>query len=245
MTINQLLASYNANIISFAADYDYFNEYYSLNVLANLSNRELAERLFGGRNNKVKGACPGLFSWLEWGYNKQYPATIQKPFGIGKFSFQVGILQQRNEYWQYIIATQGHDKISLNSSQAENYAVLIRNVLQDTCNIIEKHINKNNLIKPTDYELLFDEIKDYLVGRGDNLYWNDETGEPMAFLIKYYHCVFNDKFACWYTNTKLKQVYKALNIMPTYKESFMMNAQLALYAKQYGIDNANFERLVY
>ena len=84
-------------------------------------------------------------------------------------------------------------------------------------------------------------IKQYLLPlKEERLYWNAE-GAPDGLLLKYLHCSFPDKFACWYSEDKLRKLVSSIYpLSEVADETLVLNGQLSLYANKLGIDNANF-----
>jgi hypothetical protein len=235
---NKHTIEYNKQTINVQDDYDYFESNYSLKVLEDISKkslRDLAVRLFSSRDVGVQNNAEGLVTWIERGYNDK-----RKPFGTGRSIVgQTGVLlKEDGKFYKY--ERDNSKGYEITDTEAESIAQNILEILKYTCNVISNY----TLDDIDDYVRLSKELKDYLVKQPKGFYWNKD-GSPRGCLLKYYHCTFKEKFSCWYAPAELKEVLTdILEQKPLSNEAFILNGQLALYAKKNKMDNAKLGDLL-
>lgn len=224
--------------IDYTEAYRFFNDNYSVKVLNNLEDKELVNRLFASKEYaQANNLPPGFFIWAEHGNIK----SGDIPFGKAKASGMTGVLVKNDgDCYIYEYEGQGRSKKSKISVIDEQTAISLANLTKEALKEIVEHIATIQLETTSDYKELLIWIKQYLSKLNETrLYWSS-IGEPSALLIKYLHCSFPDKFACWYSKEKLRtMVAKVYPSSEVEDDAFVLNGQLSLYANKIGVDNAN------
>lgn len=240
--INDLKVYFDTvELIDYSKKYDDFNKLYSLETLKGLSDYDLALRLFAGKKFEEKGMPRGYFVWAEHGGQNDKRDAI--PFGMAKGGKggQSGVLIKADDTYhtysyEYKPKRVCHD-VEISRDEACELAKLVRDKLIE----ITDYINASELETYEDYKELHQYIKGILANTGETrLYWTAE-GEPDGLFVKYLHCTFPEKFACWYSRKQL-QYLVSLPYEKKIKEDsgLLLNSLLTFVAKAINIDNANF-----
>lgn len=219
--------------------YEYFNLYYSLSVLKKLNPDELAIRLFASKQYALKNNCPkGYFGWAESGRAD----TKEKQFGSAKgyWGGQEGVLLDENNIYKLYVYKKRRESpqiLKIEKSEAAQIAKKIRELFEYCNNLL----GSSSFDSTDDYVSVYERIKKYIKALGEqNLYW-DSDGDPDGLVLKYFHCSFPDKFACWYAGNKLEEILKKLISQEEIKSAaFVRSGQLSLYTNEIGASNQVF-----
>ena len=243
------------NIISdasrkdFSDTYKFFNDNYSVAVLDALEGKDLVNRLFASKDYAQSHNIPrGYFIWAEHGNYNDKADNVPCGKAKGHVGGMEGVLVKSDgsyHIYEYEYAADEEEgksrKICNDSVIDEQTAISLANLTKTALKTIVEHIASIQLEKTEDYKQLLEWIKQYLLSLNEGrLYWNAE-GEPDGLLLKYLHCSFPEKFACWYSKNRLKQLVSSVYPLSEVEDdALVLNGQLSLYANKLGIDNANF-----
>jgi len=196
-----------------------FKEKFAPEVLKALSDDELLGYIFLTTDGKNDSLC----------YHLEFNPKLKKTFGSisGGSSFKFGLFQRQEDgKW-----TTGAPKAPqvLSEADALQFGKTIRDNLVNACEMIQSR----TLDSVEDYEKLDDDLN-ALMGKFASYAW----------VQKYFHMIFPDKFIGWYVTDWLKHILFGFGIVPSEKY-YGMNGQLTLIKKRTSYLSPNFQDICY
>ena len=226
----------------YQAEYQYFKDNYSIEALSTLDANDQAKRLFASKGfSDENNVCRGYFCWAEHG--RKINGESVKSFGTAKgwTGGQDGPIIDKDgsaHYSDIGIKRTDRTRVDIDFNQLKEFATVTFTALKKICELTQAA----TLNTKSDYENLYQQIKTYLASLNEKrLYWK-EDGEPSGQLIKYLHCSFPEKFACWYSRGTLQSLLEKVDPNISLEDdAFILNSELVKVSKDLGIDdNANF-----
>lgn len=235
MTAEELKQQYNSiKKINYSSDYEFFKNNYSVSALSKISGEELAIRLFAKAGYGDSIGVRGYFCWAEHG------GKDKGPVGTAKIGTTSNIQYDGTKYY-----VKNNVTTIIQKERAIACAENIRTIFTDFTQIVKRYIDQNQLTNIKGYQNLknelVDKIKnpDYIAEENRECIYN--TRGFTAYVIKYFHCQWNEYFAFWYGKDSLLEIIKnVLGAATVEEDSLVLNGQLCLYAKGIGADNDNF-----
>ncbi len=173
--------------------YKNFYEKYNLDILSSLTPEQfMKEILFNKGNDDNKDLC----HQLEFGLYKSC-GLISNPGGVYRY-----YIHNTNNGW--IVGYKGKTAIKVSFEEAKNIAINLKEKILKGGECILKRINQDKLNSINDYDNLDYEITNALTDKFKNLLW----------VRKYYHMLFPQKIANWFTIDSQSSILKELNIEP-------------------------------
>lgn len=196
-----------------------FREKFAPDVLASLSDEELLGYIFLTSPGSNDSLC----------YHLEFNPKLKKTFGSisGGSSFKFGLFQ-RQEDGKWVTGASKTPQI-LSETEALQFGKTIRDNLVTACGMIQSR----PLDSAEDYEKLDDDLND-LMGKFASYAW----------VQKYFHMIFPDKFIGWYVTDWLKHILYGFGITPSTKY-YGMNGQLALVKRNTGYMSPDFQDICY
>ena len=196
-----------------------FKEKFAPEVLKSLSDNELLGYLFLTVDGNNDSLC----------YHLEFNPKLKRTFGSisGGSSFKFGLFQRQEDgTW-----TTGAPKTPqvLSETEALQLGKTIRDNLVNACEMIQSQ----TLNSVDDYEKLDDDLN-ALMGKFASYAW----------VQKYFHMIFPDKFIGWYVTDWLKHILFGFGINPSEKY-YGMNGQLTLIKKRTSYMSPNFQDICY
>lgn len=196
-----------------------FLDKFSPEKLANLPDQDVLSYIFLTADGNNDSLC----------YHLEFNPKLKRLFGSisGGSSFKFGLFQ-RQEDSKWVTGAPTKPEI-LTDDQALALGKTIRDYLVKGCNIIESHA----LDTESDYEALDDELNE-LMGKFASYAW----------VQKYFHLIYEDKFVGWYVTDWLKHLLFGFGIIPSAKY-YGMNGQLALIKRGTDYTSPEFANIGY
>ena len=196
-----------------------FKEKFAPEVLKSLSDDELLGYIFLTADGNNDSLC----------YHLEFNPKLKRTFGSisGGSSYKFGLFQRQEDgKW-----TTGAPKTPqvLSEAEALQFGKTIRNNLVNACDMIQSR----TLDSVEAYEKLDDDLN-ALMGKFATYAW----------VQKYFHMIFPDKFIGWYVIDWLKHILFGLGINPSEKY-YGMNGQLTLIKKRTGYMSPHFKDICY
>lgn len=210
---NQMMEYLNSHTVKFETSRDEiisllneFKEKFAPEVLKSLSDDELLGYIFLTVDGNNDSLC----------YHLEFNSKLKRTFGSisGGSSFKFGLFQRQEDgKW-----TTGAPKTPqvLSEIEALQFGKTIRDNLVNACEMIQSRV----LDSVEDYEKLDEDLND-LMGKFATYAW----------VQKYFHLIFPDKFVGWYVTDWLRHFLFGFGILPSEKY-YGMNGQLNLVKKQ-------------
>ena len=196
-----------------------FKEKFAPEVLKSLSDDDLLGYIFLTADGTNDSLC----------YHLEFNPQLKKTFGSisGGSSFKFGLFQRQEDG----IWTTGSPRSPqvLSHTEALQFAITIRDNLVNACEMIQSR----NFDSVEDYEKLDDDLND-LMGKFATYAW----------VQKYFHMIFPDRFVGWYVIDWLKHILFGFGINPSVKY-YGMNGQLALIKKNTSYMSPEFQDICY
>ena len=172
--------------------YQDFNEKFSPDALSKIPDNELLSNLFYTADSTNDSLC----YWLE--FNKK----IKEYFGSisGGSSFKFGLYQRKDNIW---VSGSPAKPEELSNEEALTRGREIRDVIIKGAEVISSCVKLDSV---EDYEQL-DEDLNAAIGKYASFAW----------IHKYYHMVFQTKFASWHSSDWQKHILMAFGIKPSVK----------------------------
>ena len=236
MTAEELKQQYaSMKKISYSSEYEFFKNKYSVFALSKISGEDLAIRLFANAVYGDKIGVRGYFCWAEHGDKNRGPVGTAK---IGKTS---NIQYDGTKYY----ITKNKTTTTIEKQKAIFCAENIKNIFINLVQIVKRYIEQNQLNNIIAYQdlkkELLNSIKNHNNIADENIDCIYNTNGFTAYVIKYFHCHWNNYFAFWYSKDSLLKVFKdVLNVDIVEEDSLVLNGQLSLFARDLGMDNDNF-----
>lgn len=196
-----------------------FKEKFSPEVLKSLSDDELLSYIFLTADGNNDSLC----------YHLEFNPKLKRTFGSisGGSSFKFGLFQ-RQEDGKWTTGAPKSPQI-LSTEDALQLGKTIRDNLVNACEMIQS----KTLDSVEDYEKLDDDLN-ALMGKFASYAW----------VQKYFHMIFPDKFIGWYVADWLKHILFGFGINPSEKY-YGMNGQLALIKKRTSYMSPDFQDICY
>ncbi len=196
-----------------------FKEKFAPEVLASLNDEDLLGYIFLTSDGSNDSLC----------YHLEFNPKLKKTFGSisGGSSFKFGLFQ-RQEDGKWVTGAPKTPQI-LSEEKALQFGKKIRNNLVTACDMIQSR----SLDSVEDYEKLDDDLND-LMGRFASYAW----------VQKYLHMIFPDKFIGWYVTDWLKHMLYAFGITPSSKY-YGMNGQIAIIKRKTEYMSPEFQGICY
>jgi hypothetical protein len=207
-----LKEGYNSNDIN--TTYAKFKEFYGTNSLLKLSGKDLLYRLFAPKD--------------IYQFSLTYVIEYQIDYDVfgsvrGGSSFKYGMFySSKKKSW--ILGSSDKESREILEEEAIEFAEFTRTKIIEMCSVVEKFSPYNDISSYLKLEKHFSSL-----GGGYFRLW----------LMKYLHLIYPETFSCFYNNEWRKRVLEFLGINPQVG-LFTQNGQIALYAKELGIDNVYF-----
>ena len=196
-----------------------FKEKFSPEVLKSLSDDDLLSYIFLTADGNNDSLC----------YHLEFNPKLKRTFGSisGGSSFKFGLFQ-RQEDGKWTTGAPKSPQI-LSTEDALQLGKTIRDNLVNACEMIQS----KTLDSVEDYEKLDDDLN-ALMGKFASYAW----------VQKYFHMIFPDKFIGWYVADWLKHILFGFGINPSEKY-YGMNGQLALIKKRTSYMSPDFQDICY
>lgn len=196
-----------------------FLEKFAPDKLAQLADEDILKYMFLTADGSNDSLC----------YHLEFNSNLKRVFGSisGGSSFKFGLFQ-RQEDGKWMTGAPTKQEV-LSDSDALQFGKSIRDYLVKGCEIIGNH----RLETTEDYEALDDELN-ALMGKFASYAW----------VQKYFHMVFMEKFVGWYVTDWLKHILYGLGIEPSGKY-YGMNGQLALVKRHTQYYSPHFQDICY
>ena len=196
-----------------------FKEKFSPEVLKSLSDDDLLSYIFFTADGNNDSLC----------YHLEFNPKLKRTFGSisGGSSFKFGLFQ-RQEDGKWTTGAPKSPQI-LSTEDALQLGKTIRDNLVNACEMIQS----KTLDSVEDYEKLDDDLN-ALMGKFASYAW----------VQKYFHMIFPDKFIGWYVADWLKHILFGFGINPSEKY-YGMNGQLALIKKRTSYMSPDFQDICY
>lgn len=196
-----------------------FKEKFSPEVLKSLSDADLLSYIFLTTDGNNDSLC----------YHLEFNPKLKRTFGSisGGSSFKFGLFQ-RQEDGKWTTGAPKSPQV-LSTEDALLLGKTIRDNLVNACEMIQSKI----LNSVEDYEKLDDDLN-ALMGKFASYAW----------VQKYFHMIFPDKFIGWYVVDWLKHILFGFGINPSEKY-YGMNGQLALIKKRTSYMSPDFQDICY
>lgn len=196
-----------------------FKDKFAPEVLKSLSDDELLGYIFLTADGNNDSLC----------YHLEFNPKLKRTFGSisGGSSFKFGLFQRQEDgKW-----TTGAPKTPqvLSEADALQFGKTIRDNLVKACEMIQSR----TLDSVNDYEKLDDDLN-ALMGKFATYAW----------VQKYFHMIFPDRFIGWYVTDWLKHILFGFGINPS-KKYYGMNGQLTLIKKRTSYMSPNFQDICY
>lgn len=162
-------------------------------------------------------------------YHLEFNPQLKKNFGSisGGSSFKFGLFQRQEDgKWMTGAPTKQEE---LSDEAALELGKSIRDNLVQGCEVIRTA----KLDSRSDYEILDDQLTS-IMGKFASYAW----------IQKYYHMIFPDKFVGWYVTDWLRHILYGFGIEPSTKY-YAMNGQLALIKEQTEYPSTHFQDICY
>ena len=196
-----------------------FKEKFSPEVLKSLSDDDLLSYILLTADGNNDSLC----------YHLEFNPKLKRTFGSisGGSSFKFGLFQ-RQEDGKWTTGAPKSPQI-LSTEDALQLGKTIRDNLVNACEMIQS----KTLDSVEDYEKLDDDLN-ALMGKFASYAW----------VQKYFHMIFPDKFIGWYVADWLKHILFGFGINPSEKY-YGMNGQLALIKKRTSYMSPDFQDICY
>lgn len=196
-----------------------FKEKFAPEVLKSLSDDELLSYIFLTTDGNNDSLC----------YHLEFNPKLKRTFGSisGGSSFKFGLFQ-RQENGQWTTGAPNSPQV-LSEADALLLGKTIRDNLVNACEMIQSR----SLDSVEDYEKLDDELN-ALMGKF----------AAYAWVQKYFHMIFPEKFIGWYVTDWLKHILFGFGIKPSEKY-YGMNGQLTLIKKRTSYMSPDFQDICY
>lgn len=196
-----------------------FKDKFAPEVLKSLSDDELLGYIFLTADGNNDSLC----------YHLEFNPKLKRTFGSisGGSSFKFGLFQRQEDgKW-----TTGAPKTPqvLSEADALQFGKTIRDNLVKACEMIQSR----TLDSVNAYEKLDDDLN-ALMGKFATYAW----------VQKYFHMIFPDRFIGWYVTDWLKHILFGFGINPS-KKYYGMNGQLTLIKKRTSYMSPNFQDICY
>lgn len=190
-----------------------FRAKFAPEVLSSLSDDLLLNSMFLTGDGNNDSLC----------WNLEYNPKLKRAFGSISGGSSKFDLFQRLEDRQWITGGLQSQR-ALSEEEAQQIGRTIRDNLVKACEMI----HSRPLDTVTDYEKLDDELRSLMRSLASH-----------AWVRKYLHLIFPDKFVGWYTRDWLKHLLFGFGIFPSEKD-YGMSGQLALVKKRTGTSSPDF-----
>jgi hypothetical protein len=196
-----------------------FKEKFAPEVLKSLSDAELLGYIFLTTDGNNDSLC----------YHLEFNPKMKRTFGSisGGSSFKFGLFQ-RQEDGKWITGAPKTPQV-LSETEALQFGKTIRDNLVNACEMIRSR----TLDSVEDYEMLDDDLN-ALMGKFASYAW----------VQKYFHMIFPDKFIGWYVTDWLRHILFGFGINPSEKY-YGMNGQLTLIKKRTSYMSPIFQDICY
>lgn len=194
-----------------------FKEKFAPDALKILGDGEILDYLFLTADGNGVSLC----------YQLEFNPQLKRAFGSisGGSSFKFGLFQ-RQEDAQWVTGAPAAPQI-LSEAEAIEFGKSIRDKLVSGCEMI----GARRFDSVEDYERLDDDLN-ALMGKFATYAW----------VQKYFHMIFPDKFIGWYSVDWLRHMLFGFGILPS-KTYYGMNGQLALIKKRTGYMSPSFQEI--